>query len=475
MVALTGPGILASCEQISDTCLEKPTVKPHPELSSFVAQKTRERERGKTIIITMRNLQNRPLISVLTSLISQILLFLLLLLPSNPFSLTTPNPNPNSAAALPLLLNHFLSTAAALSFLRRKRRRDPPGNGGAAAKRSRLEAVVPRAPDSFRQFFRMKASTFEWLCGLLEPLLECRDPVESPLDLPAEIRLGIGLFRLATGADYPEITGRFGVSEHDSRFCVKHLCRVLCTNYRFWVGFPGQAELDSVSARIETLAGIPNCCGFIACARFDFDGGDSDRIAAAAVVRRTVAAQIVVDPSSQIASIAAGFHGGKPDSQILKSSSLFADVSESVLLNSPEKIELNGVSIPQYLLGSASYPLLPWLIVPFADPKPDSPEQNFNRLHRSLGVSWAKAVASLRNWGILNGGVRIEYKSAVACIGACSILHNMLITREDYSAFSDRFVDDDEDGGRSFVEESVESTAAGAEVRKALAMAAKRG
>ncbi|XP_057764963.1 amino acid transporter AVT6E-like [Salvia miltiorrhiza] len=90
----------------------------------------------------------------------------------------------------------------------------------------------------------MKTATFEWLCGLLELLLDCRDPVGPPLDLPAETRLGIGLFRLTTGSDHCEISARFGVSEAVSKFCVKQICCVLCTNYRFWVGFSGHAELN---------------------------------------------------------------------------------------------------------------------------------------------------------------------------------------------------------------------------------------
>ncbi|KAK6159326.1 hypothetical protein DH2020_006640 [Rehmannia glutinosa] len=394
-------------------------------------------------------MNSRALAALLSSLISQLLILLLLLFPpSNAITNNTnsfSSPHQNFQASLFLLLRHFLSTsdiaAASLSFLSlsKKRKRahsqdpdDPDDDNEPGSRLGRLGSVVPRNPDSFKQFFRMKASTFEWLCGLLEPLLDCRDPAGSPLNLPAETRLGIGLFRLATGADYTEISSRFGVSDADSKFCVKQLCRVLCTNYRFWVGFPSQTELDSVSTRFETLTGLPNCCGIISCTRFHVErtnGSDS------------IAAQIVVDSSSRILIVIAGFRGNKTDLQILKSSSLCKDIEKGVLLNSQKHIAVNEVIVPQYLVGNGDYSLLPWLLVPFVDADRGSVEENFNNVHRLMRVSSLKAMASLRNWGVLSRFIDTEYKIAVACIGACSILHNMLIMREDYSAFCDELDD----------------------------------
>ncbi|MCI58236.1 hypothetical protein A2U01_0079490, partial [Trifolium medium] len=67
----------------------------------------------------------------------------------------------------------------------------------------------------------MTSSTFEWLTNLLEPLLECRDPSYLfPLNLSAGVRLGIGLFRLANGSDYTEISNQFNVPVSVAKFCV---------------------------------------------------------------------------------------------------------------------------------------------------------------------------------------------------------------------------------------------------------------
>ncbi|KAL2254633.1 protein ALP1-like [Sesamum indicum] len=437
-------------------------------------------------------MNSRALAPLLSSLISQLLVLIFLLFPApNPLTITNSapfsTPRRDFQESLFPLLHHFLSTsgvAATLCFLsfsrKRKRARfqgldDPDNEEDPGSRLGRLGSVVSRNPESFKQFFRMKTSTFEWLCGLLEPLLECRDPVDSPLNLPAEARLGIGLYRLATGADYPEISGRFGVSEADAKFCVKHLCRVLCTNYRFWVGFPSPTELDSVSARFETLIGLPNCCGIISCTRFNIERANgSGSITQNDADHESIAAQIVVDSSSRILSVVAGFRGNKSNIQILKSSTLYQDIRKGILLNSSRPVKVNEVAVPQYLVGSGEYDLLPWLLVPFLDPKAGSVEESFNNVHRLMLVSSLKTMASLRNWGVLDRPMKMDYKSAVACIGACSILHNMLIMREDDSAFcyelDDQVVDNQNIAslGGNYVEENA------LVIRKALATRAKR-
>ncbi|KAL3538862.1 hypothetical protein ACH5RR_002228 [Cinchona calisaya] len=423
---------------------------------------------------------SRALAALLSSLISQLLLLLLLFFPSsNPFS--------SSHQFLFPLLQHFLSTSeisatfSLLSSFPRKRKRtrlldpdDPTRDDDGSG--SGPDSVIPRNPDSFKQFFKMNCSTFEWLCGLLEPLLECRDPVRSPLNLPAETRLGIGLFRLATGSDYPEISRRFRVTELVSKFCVKQLCRVLCTNYRFWVGFPSQNELDSVSTQFEKLAGLPNCCGIIDCTRFKIiTNKGSDSISKDSHQEDTIAAQIVVDASSRILSIAAGFRGNKSNLMVLKSSTLYKDIDTGVLLNS-RKMYINNVDLPQYLIGGRGYPLLSWLLIPFIDPLGGSREENFNNVVKIMRFPVLKTLASLKGWGVLSRPIDVEFKAAVANIGACSILHNMLLTREDYSAFSDDVSDDSSVYDHSSEYETLDENLndKGPAIRSALATAAKR-
>lgn len=269
----------------------------------------------------------------------------------------------------------------------------------------------------------MSPSTFEWLSDLLEPLLDCRDPIGSPLNLSPELRLGIGLHRLSTGSDFPEIARIFRVTEPIAKFCSKQLCRVLCTNFRFWVGFPNPAELKTVSDGFESLTGLPNCGGVIGCVRFKIErvcGED-----------QIIASQIVVDSNSRLLSIVAGFNGNQGSLKILKSSTLFKDIESRKLMNSPP-IDVNGVPVPQYFVGKSGYPLLPWLMVP--DPDSGLSEQNINSAIHLMQAPLLKTVASLRNWGVLRKPIEGELRHAVAYLGSCAILHNALLIREDFSA-----------------------------------------
>lgn len=321
----------------------------------------------------------------------------------------------------------------------------------------------------------MTSSTFEWLSGSLEPLLDCRDPAGLPLNLSAELRLGIGLFRLATGSDYPGISKQFGVPEPVARFCAKQLCRVLCTDFRFWVNFLNPNELESVSAAFEVRTGLPNCCGAIGCSRFKIIRNNGFQHLKESLREDTIAAQIVVDSSSRILSIAAGFRGDKGDSEVLRSSTLYKDIEGGRLLNSPP-VYVNGMAIDQYFVGDGRYPLLPWLMVPFVDAVLGSSEEYFNAAHSRMHLSALRAIVSLKNWGVLSRPIQEEVKTAVAYIGACSILHNALLMREDFSALSDdledySFSDQSSQCQRNTEENSIERKAF--VMRSALATRAK--
>ncbi|KAF8404997.1 hypothetical protein HHK36_009892 [Tetracentron sinense] len=397
-------------------------------------------------------MDSRALAALVSSLVSEVLL-VLLLFPSPDILHSSSSPS----TLLPLIL-HLLSSseiASSISLLispsrKGKRILQSPDHETDEDDEQEITDSNDRVPpfpnpDSFKVCFRMTSTTFEWLSGLLEPLLECRDPVGSPLNLPPEIRLGIGLFRLATGSGYSDLSRRFGVSESITRFCTKQLCRVLCTNFRFWVAFPSPIELESVSAAFEAISGFPNCCGVIDCTRFKIVRGGNYNSSNTCKFKEglqeeSIVAQIVVDSSSRILSIVAGFRGDKGDSRVLRSSNLYKDVDGGGLLNGP-LLDVEGVGIPQYLVGDGGYPLLPWLMVPFIDPVPASCEEDFNAAQHLMRLPGLRTIASLRNWGVLNRPIEEEFKTAVACIGACSILHNVLLMREDHSALSDGFED----------------------------------
>ncbi|KMZ57017.1 hypothetical protein ZOSMA_8G01660 [Zostera marina] len=296
---------------------------------------------------------------------------------------------------LPQLL--LLSTSDRNQGRKRKlsQREDQDGEDGDGDERKgELMAMLSRTacPDQFRIFFMMTSSTFQYLSGLLDPLLDCQQP-PSLSSSSSTSRLAIALHRLATGCPYEEIARRFGVSTSTAQFWTKRLCRVLCTNFRFWFSFPS-SPFSSVNGH------LPNCCGAIVSSRFKIADGSR------------VLTQIVSDPNSKILNLSVGHRG-------LKSSSIFQTMTAD---------DNKG----RYLVGGIRYPLLPWLMVPFGTS--NSKEMEFNKVHSEMLRPAQRALRWVRKWGILRGGVVDEDKKmAVACIATCSVLNNVMLMREDRS------------------------------------------
>ncbi|CAN6214956.1 unnamed protein product [Urochloa humidicola] len=263
--------------------------------------------------------------------------------------------------------------------------------------------LPPTSPDHYPLAFRVSAPTFNYLSGLLDPLLS------DPSLPPSPVLLALALARLASGLPYPALAALFKVPPSAPRAASRRLRRVLLANFRFWLAFPS----DPSSAY---SAPLPSCRGALCCTRFAGPGGP-------------LAAQLVAGASSRILSLAAGFRGDRTDLEVLKLSSLYQEVEQGRVLEQPK----------QYLVGDGGgYPLLPWLMVPFREPVvPGSPEAAFNAAHRAMCRPVRRAVRSLMGWGAI-ARLREEEspRAAVACIGTCAMLHNVLLTREDYSALA---------------------------------------
>ncbi|CAL5036969.1 unnamed protein product [Urochloa decumbens] len=288
--------------------------------------------------------------------------------------------------------------------------------------------LPPTSLDHYPLAFRVSAPTFNFLSGLLDPLLS------DPSLPPSPVLLALALARLASGLPYPALAARFGVPPSAPRAASRRLRRVLLANFRFWLAFPSDPSSGAYSAP------LPSCRGALCCARFDGPGGP-------------LAAQLVAGASSRVLSLAAGFRGDRTDIEVLRLSSLYQEVEQGRVLEPG-----------QYLVGDGGgYPLLPWLMVPFRGPVvPGSPEAAFNSAHRAMCRPVRRAVRSLMGWGAISRLHEEESpRAAVACIGTCAMLHNVLLTREDYSALAPDEAEAESDLGE--VQSQGDGTGAGSE------------
>ncbi|MCO5614534.1 hypothetical protein L7F22_068817 [Adiantum nelumboides] len=280
---------------------------------------------------------------------------------------------------------------------------------------------------TYRTHFRMSPSTMEWLCQQVAPLVERMDTHYRQC-VPVKKRVAMALFRLATGAKYSEVAEKFGLGESTAFICTRQLCDALCSRFKHYLAFPKPESLARVIRRFENLSGLFNCCGAVDCTRFkirrpagphagDYYDGN---------MFHSVITQLVVDSDSRILNIAAGFTGGTGDAKVLQLSALYDDVQSHKLLNGPS-VQVGGLEVPQYFVGDAGLPLLPWLMVPFEDTDFYPYKMHFNQRHSIARQAVLRAFASLRKWRIFGRAMSVDVKTAVSMIGACSILHNMLL------------------------------------------------
>ncbi|KAL4276160.1 hypothetical protein S83_070365 [Arachis hypogaea] len=370
-------------------------------------------------------MEPRKFAAILSSLISQLILLLLLILPSNSSHSFF---NSNSTLIVHhVLLSHQIAASLSSSTRRNKKRpRTDPDPGPDRFIYSEPRLICPMLQNEIlhvrvarrppRATPRLQgpsaAQPHRWLPPRHRPL-----PPRQRIGLPRNIYpvRGSGFRR--------KVLREAALQGSLHQFPVLDL---VPESERARFGF----------ARIRRPHRSPHCCGVLHYTRFEVVSPRDPPSPPS-----PVAAQLVVDSSCRILSVAAGFFGRKSNSRILKSS-LFQDIEEGTLLNSPPVKAMNNgveVDVKQYLVGGGEgYPLLPWLMVPFAaeEAAAGSNEESFNVAIDVTKIPAIRTAASLRNWGVLDGPVLEEVKVAVAYIGACSILHNGLLMREDFSALA---------------------------------------
>jgi len=93
-----------------------------------------------------------------------------------------------------------------------------------------------------------------------------------------------------------------------------------------------------------------------------------------------------------------GWPGWVHDARVFKNSGLFKKASQGQLLPDWSKY-FGHIKIPLLLLGDPTYPLLPWLMKPYAHHVGFSPKQkNFNNRLSKARVVIEQAFGRLKGW-----------------------------------------------------------------------------
>ncbi|XP_051118956.1 protein ANTAGONIST OF LIKE HETEROCHROMATIN PROTEIN 1 [Andrographis paniculata] len=291
--------------------------------------------------------------------------------------------------------------------------------------------------EGFKHFFRVSKKTFEYICSLVREDLISRPPsglinIEGRL-LSVEKQVAIALRRLASGESQVSVGASFGVGQSTVSQVTWRFIEAMEERSRHHLKWPSSDRLQQIKSGFETLSGLPNCCGAI----------DATHIVMTLPAVQTsddwcdqknnysMFVQGVVDFETRFLDIVTGWPGGMPISRLLKCSGFYKLCESGGRLNGNAAISNDGEAIREYIVGGASYPLLPWLITPRDGGESSSSvtSPRLNEMIETARSTAAKAFSQLKGaWRILNKVMwRPDKRKLPSIVLVCCLLHNIVI------------------------------------------------
>ncbi|XP_064605786.1 uncharacterized protein LOC135470681 [Liolophura sinensis] len=285
----------------------------------------------------------------------------------------------------------------------------------------------------------MRPESFNKLCGLVRPFIEKSD-THLRKCIPVEQRVAVALWTLATNVEYRTIGHLFGISRSSVCIIVKEVCNAIHQTLLFkYIYLPFGQELLQIMQKFETTWGFPNCAGAI-------DGCHIPIIAPKEnhtdyYNRKGIYSIILhatVDCNYLIRDVCIGWPGKVHDARVLANSEMYR-LGQSGKLFANETCKIQGTDVPVVILGDPAYPLLPWLMKPYAETARTSPAQyRFNYTLSRNRMVVENVFGRLKGrWRRLLKGMDFSVQSVPIIISACCILHNFGETEGD--AFADEW------------------------------------
>ncbi|KAG6469502.1 protein ALP1-like [Zingiber officinale] len=281
--------------------------------------------------------------------------------------------------------------------------------------------------EEFRRAFRMSRATFDFLCDELGSAIAKEDTALRAA-IPVRQRVAVCVWRLATGEPLRLVSRRFGLGISTCHKLVLEVCtairNVLMPRSLLW---PAPAAAAVSSARFEALSGIPNVVGAMYTTHIPVI---APKVGVAAYFNRrhternqktsyTITIQGVVDPDGVFTDVCIGWPGSMPDDQVLKKSALYQRAHGGQLSH-------------QWVVGGASFPLLDWVLVPYAQQNLTWAQHAFNEKIGDLHRVAKQAFARLKGrWGCLQKRTEVKLTDLPVFLGACCVLHNICEMRKE--------------------------------------------
>ena len=277
----------------------------------------------------------------------------------------------------------------------------------------------------WKEHFRMGKDTFLRLLALVAPEISQRN-TRLRKAIPTPKRVAIALWRLIRGGSFRDVATQFDVGKSTCVKLTRQFFQALNRLSRHFIKFPVTCrETRRTIALFQDEWKIPQAVGAIDGTHFEIVAPENPFDYFYRQHRYSVIMQAVVGENLIFRYTAIGYPGSMHDARVLRNTDLFRKTEDGDILREPVA-SIDGNHIRPLLLGDRAYPLLPWLLKPYANSMALTPtQQHYNRVFSSVRVVVERA------FGVFQGRCRILLKrmdnkfiSVPDVILACCILHN---------------------------------------------------
>ena len=243
-----------------------------------------------------------------------------------------------------------------------------------------------------------------------------------------EERVAITVWKLATNAEYRTLSALFGVGISTVGTIVIETCSVI-TEHLFprYVTIPTGNRLTEVIDGFKTRWGFPQVIGAV-------DGSHIPILrpseSATDYFNRksfhSIIIQGVVDFQGQFIDAYIGWPGKLHDARVFYNSSFYNKCVQGTLFPR-QPVEIEGTDVPLLMLGDPAYPLLPWLMKPYADTGNTTvAEKFFNYRQSRARMVVENSFGRLKGrWQCLLKRMDFSLMNVPSVVASCVTLHNI--------------------------------------------------
>ncbi|XP_049441439.1 putative nuclease HARBI1 [Epinephelus fuscoguttatus] len=268
--------------------------------------------------------------------------------------------------------------------------------------------------DELHARYRFGQEDIALICNILRPHLERATLRSHALTVEEQVLMALRYY--ACGSFFEVIGDGLVVTKATVGHVVHSVSSTLTGLLGQYVKWPeNEEEIARTKRMFFSLGGMPNTIGVIDCTHVHFQ---APHIREWEYVNRkgrhSINVQLVGNADLVITNCVMRWPGSVHDARILRESHLYQKLQQTA----PDGI----------LLGDSGYPLLPWLMTPFATITNDS-QQRYNNVHATTrGTIERLNKVIKRRFACLNY-LRVEPQKACHIICACIVLHNLAQTR----------------------------------------------